>query len=120
MKPYPLLALLLISLTGCAGSTKPSGMPSTAPTPRVACNAHTPFEALPPYPQPTPVESAAQLAARGAPSGDYAAALTALGDYSNEQALWSIQAAGVTQRERAKRAATAHCLDAFRVGGVIK
>lgn len=40
-------------------------------------------------------------------------------DYSRAQSLWAIAAAGVVQRNRLKRTATADCLDAYRKRGVI-
>lgn len=119
MKPWLPLALLLLAPMGCNRSTRPPATPSLEPVPTVACSEHAPSEHLAPYPAAPALETVEQLDARHASTADYARALAALGAYSNEQAIWAIGAAGVHQRLRGQRQATATCLDAFRARGVI-
>jgi len=51
-----------------------------------------------------------------APLANDEVAITA---YAKEQQLWAVKAIGVYSQERAKRRATAQCLDALRARGLI-
>jgi hypothetical protein len=80
----------------------------------VTCDEHAPVERLPVYPEPDPriFRPVTNLDDARIVIAGYSA------DGTNQQA-WAAAAAGVAERERAKRVRTAKCLDAYRDRGVI-
>lgn len=110
----PLLLLGVMLLLTCCASAPSSTRRSLEPIPAVTCDEHAPVEHLPSYPEPDPriFRPVTNLDDARIVIAGYSA------DSVNQQA-WAVAAAGVVERERAKRVRTAHCLDAYRARGVI-
>jgi hypothetical protein len=70
--------------------------------PTVACNENAAPALLPKYPTAPEVEDAISLKA-----------------YSKQQQAWAVEAIGAYSQERAKRRATAECLNKLRQRGII-
>jgi hypothetical protein len=109
-----LSAAVLTILTACATSGQSSTKRLIEPIPVVTCDEHAPVERLPVYPDPDPriFRPVTNLDDARIVIAGYSA------DGTNQQA-WAAAAAGVAERERAKRVRTANCLDAYRARGVI-
>lgn len=111
---WMLYACLLGVLTACASSGRSSTPRSIEPIPAVTCDEHAPVEPLPPYPEPDE-----RLTHPVATIADALVVIAGYGADSANQQAWAAAAAGVAERERAKRVRTAKCLDAYRARGVI-
>jgi hypothetical protein len=92
-----LVALSCVLLSACATSTPPPARPSIVPT--VMCHENDLDDRLPPLP----------------------VYLDGMSDFEHTRDLsdWIVQASGVYQREKARRAATAKCLADLRGAGLI-
>lgn len=110
----PLLLLAVVLLLTCCASAPSSTKRSIEPIPVVTCDEHSPVEHLPRYPEPD-----LRIFRPVASLDDARAVIAGYSADSTSQQAWAVAAAGVAERERAKRVRTANCLDAYRARGVI-